>query len=125
MEITVIIAIVAVIISGLTLVLSRVETGKIKSNCIATLTRDVADINKKLDNLKVDAVLERFEHIKGQLENGCERFAQFDSKVEKMHDEVLEMRIHTDAFLERTNRLYVRMDNFEIAVRKEIRDKGN
>ncbi len=125
MDLSTLIALGSMLIAGIAVYHSWSETSRIKSNCIATLTKDVEEIKGKLDDLKVDAVLEKFNHISEQLKNGCERFNNIDRKLETQHDEVLELKIHTDSFLERLSRLYTRMDNFELGINKRLKEKEN
>jgi len=100
------------------LIYSRRDIGHFKSNCIATLQSEMKSVQEQMKELKPDAIIEWKKGIEDRLSNGSEQFSRINDRLEKIYEEAHDAKINSAAFVERIGRLYMRMDNFEMDVKK-------
>lgn len=122
---TTIIAAVSVVIAAMSLLLSYLKVSKFESNCIATMNIRLDSVEKRMDLLKPDAVIEKLNHIKEQLKNGSEAFSRMDNRLDDFDKRMTTAEAHTESYLERQRTLYGKIDKFVIEVNRRLEERGN
>lgn len=97
------------------------ELNRVKSNCIATLTRDVEEINKKLDCLKVDGIIEWRRGIDSQLQTGCNHFERLEKCHEDTDRRLTVNEMHVQSFIDRLRNLYTQIDKHRLETQEQMR----